>query len=231
MKILKNKKFIISISSLFAILLIACLSYGIVASWLTKETLQSSVEISLLLQGDEADIYESPVNLTSKGTYELGEINIKDDNGNYEGVKATNGVEPSRKNYYDYVMPGVNIPKDPKVFITKKSGAPAYLYIEVYEDNFPAYFTEEGFEELGVDNLEQNPNEVKPVYYDLEDYWVPVYTEEGEHALGVNKGKLYVYYNTDDYFKTNNYNKNFTIETGAGSETVTIDQGVTYLSS
>ena len=225
MKILKNKKFIISISSLFAILLIACLSYGIVASWLTKETLQSSVEISLLLQGDEADIYESPVNLTSKGTYELSKIGTKDKDGNYVGndVGVGEAPEPSRKNFYDYVMPGVNIPKDPKVFITKKSGAPAYLYIEVYEDNFPEYFTEEGFEELGVNNPEQNPNEVKPVYYDLEDYWVPVYTEEGEHALGVNKGKLYVYYNTGDYFQQ--YSKIFSDDTDGHLD------AATYLSS
>ena len=229
MKVLKNKKFIISISSLLAIVLVACLSYGIVASWLTKETLQSSVEISLLLQGDEADIYESPVTLTSKGTYELATVGTKDTDGNYVGndVGVGEKPEPSRKNYYDYVMPGVNIPKDPKVFITKKSGAPAYLYIEVFEHNFPEYFTEEGFEELGVNDTVQNPNEVKPIYYDLEDYWTPVYQDNGEQARGVNGGALYVYYNENDYFINNEYNKNFQIGTG----NTIINQGATYLSS
>ena len=69
--------------------------------------------------------------------------------------------------------------------------------------NFPEYFTEEGFEQLDVNNQEQNPSEVKPVYYYLEDYWTPVYQDNGEQAFGENGGKLYVYYNTNEYFENN----------------------------
>ncbi len=232
MRVFKNKPLLLGITVCLLLLLVVCCVLGIFASWGTKENLQSSVQVSLLLQGDEADIYESPVTLTSKGVYELSTIGTKDTDGNYVGndVGVGKKPEPSRTNFYDYVMPGVNIPKDPKVFITKKSGSPAYLYLEVYEHNFPEYFTEDGFQEVGVD-ADENTTSIKPVYYDLEDYWKPVYTAEGKQALGVNGGALYVYYNENDYFKTNKYNQNFTIEIGVGSEKETISQGATYLSS
>ena len=223
----KSKWILLSVLFIAIMVVVAILSQGLIASWLTKETLQSSVEISLLLQGDEADMYESPVTLTSTGAYKLAEIGVKDTDGSYDGLNVS-GVEPSRQNLYDYVMPGVNIPKDPKVFITKKSGAPAYLYIEVIEDNFPKYYTDDGFEELSVDT--DNAAEIKPIYYELEEFWVPVVQDDGvTPATGLNGGKLYVYYNRNDYFE--NYNKEFEITVGEGAEEQTFNQKVTCLSS
>ena len=198
----KSKVFIISILSVIAVIIVAVCVPGLIAEYNTKETLQSNVQISLLLQGDEGDIYESPAVLTSTGTYRL-----KTENDLEEGESTLELVE--RQNLYDYVMPGVNIPKDPKVFITKKSGAEAYLYIEVIEDNFPKYYTDDGFEKLPVDV--DNAEEIKPICYTLEEFWVPVLDNAGNHVTGLNGGKLYVYYDARDYFINNNYNKTFSI--------------------
>lgn len=52
------------------------------------------------------------------------------------------------------LMPGVDVPKDPKITITGKTAVPAYLYVEVLEsENFPAtvtYSMATGWEALGI---------------------------------------------------------------------------------
>ena len=179
----KSKVFIIFVLSIIIILAAICLR-EFNAKYVSKDKLQSNVQISLLLQGDEADMYESPAALTSSGAYKLrAERDLE------EGEPTSNLVV--RENLYDYVLPGVNIPKDPKVFITKKSGADAYLYIEVIEDNFPKYYTHNGFADLSVDT--NNPTEISPIYYELEEIWTPVLDNAGNHVEGLNGGKLYVY--------------------------------------
>ena len=51
-------------------------------------------------------------------------------------------------------MPGVDVPKDPKITITGKTAVPAYLYVEVLEsENFPAtvtYSMAEGWIDLEI---------------------------------------------------------------------------------
>ena len=213
----KSKVFIIFVLSIIIILAAICLR-EFNAKYVSKDKLQSNVQISLLLQGDEADMYESPAALTSSGAYKLrAESDLE------KGEPTSNLVV--RENLYDYILPGVNIPKDPKVFITKKSGADAYLYIEVIEDNFPKYYTHNGFADLSVDT--NNPTEISPIYYELEKFWTPVLDNTGNHVDGLNGGKLYVYYDERDYFVNNNYNKTFS--TGSDSQTVT--QNATCLGS
>lgn len=217
----KRYRLILRVTLLMTTLVIVgiCL-HGTLSKYVSKRKLQSNVQISLLLQGDEADIYESPATLMSTGEYKLKT------EGDLEAGEPTSNLVV-RKNLYDYVLPGVNIPKDPKVFITKKSGTAAYLYIEVIEDNFPEYYTNNGFADLSVGT--DNPKNVSPIYYELEEFWTPVLNEIGAQATGPNGGKLYVYYNSNDYFE--NYNKALDIKIGTGAGEQTITQNATCLSS
>ncbi len=52
-------------------------------------------------------------------------VAVKSDNGEY-----TLGADKVSANSYD-AMPGMTLPKDPTITITKKTAAPAYLYLEV----------------------------------------------------------------------------------------------------
>lgn len=172
---------------------------GMNAKYTSQRDLHSSVQVSLLLQGDEADLYESPVDLQTDGSYKISVIDTK------EAVEPKEGdVQPSRLNKYDYILPGVNLPKDPKIFVTKKSGAHAYLYLEVIEENFPGNYTNNGF--VVIDEADSNNTRgTDAIYYALEEYWELLYTttiEDGKEIKipmkGPNGGNLYVYYNTTD---------------------------------
>ena len=81
------------------------------------------------------------------------------DNGTYSLVADTSVTE----NTY-ILVPGVNIPKDPKITIAGKSAISAYLYVEVITD-LPTAVT-----------------------YTMEDGWTELLGITGSHG-----GKLYVY--------------------------------------
>lgn len=102
---------------LIAVLVAALLVGGIVAKYIMAETLQSKVTFSADL-AKSVKLIEHEATRGSDGVYTL------------DTSKEVNGNEY-------YVMPGVDIPKDPRVIITDKSAVDAYLYIEIVKNNIP----------------------------------------------------------------------------------------------
>ena len=72
---------------------------------------------------------------------------------NTDGTYSLDTDTSTNENPYT-LMPGVDVPKDPKITITGKTVVPAYLYVEVLEsENFPAtvtYSMAEGWTDLGI---------------------------------------------------------------------------------
>lgn len=73
-----------------------------------------------------------------------------------DGTYILSGEQVTQNTYI--LMPGVDVPKDPKITITGKTAVPAYLYVEVLESkNFPdevTYTMAEGWLPLeGVPNV------------------------------------------------------------------------------
>lgn len=205
MLIFKNKILLLILSVvIFAVAAFCMIDMN--AKYTSQRTLHSSVQVSLLLQGDEADLYESPVDLQTDGSYKISIVDTKED------VEPSEGdVQPSRLNKYDYVLPGVNLPKDPKLFVTKKSGTHAYLYVEVIEKNFPGNYTNNGF--VAIDEGDsKNTRGTDAIYYALEDYWRPLKDSNNKPIQGMNGGNLYVYYNTADS-SLENYTDNTNLAT------------------
>ena len=92
------------------------------------------------------------------------------------------------------LMPGVDVPKDPKITITGKTAVPAYLYVEVLESkNFPAtvtYSMATGWKDLGI----TGPNGGKVYVYDTvlidtTDLSDPIYILDG-NTLKVSQNLL-----------------------------------------
>lgn len=91
----------------------------------------------------------------------------------HEGSNYKLTSDPTDKNEY-FLMPGVDIPKDPYVLINQKTSIPAYLYIEIADNTYKA-----------------DPDEVKDVdmlSYSLTDSWIPL---EGNGIKPQNGGKVY----------------------------------------
>ncbi len=96
---------------------VAILTAGLNAKYVRKVNLKGSVEFSSeLAQG--ITLNESKANITDSGKYELD--------------TSQKVLENSYK-----VMPGVNIPKDPAIKVTGKTGVPSYLFIKVEEKDIP----------------------------------------------------------------------------------------------
>ena len=71
-------------------------------------------------------------------TFSLTESEAKP---NTDGTYSLDTTTSTDKNTY-ILMPGVDVPKDPKITIKGKTTVPAYLYVEVLESkNFPATVT------------------------------------------------------------------------------------------
>lgn len=72
---------------------------------------------------------------------------------NTDGTYSLDTDTSTDENPYT-LMPGVDVPKDPKITITGKTAVPAYLYVEVLEsENFPAtvtYSMATGWEALDI---------------------------------------------------------------------------------
>lgn len=96
---------------------VAIFTAGLNAKYVLKVKLKASVEFSSEL-AQSITLDESKANITDSGKYEL-DISQK-------------VLENSYK-----VMPGVNIPKDPAITITGKTGVPSYLFIKAEETNIP----------------------------------------------------------------------------------------------
>lgn len=73
---------------------------------------------------------------------------VRQESGSY----ILSGEQVTQNTYT--LMPGVDVPKDPKITITGKTAVPAYLYVEVLEsENFPAtvtYSMAEGWIDLEI---------------------------------------------------------------------------------
>lgn len=121
-------------------------------------------------------------------TAELGTIQLLE----HEAEKADNGqytlntsVTPVTTNTYDHVLPGLDIPKDPYIKVEGKTPIPAYIFVEVVEDNndnFALY-------EKGASDVEKH--KIEKLAYRLTDSW---------HSLGKigkNGGTVYVYASGD----------------------------------
>ena len=127
-------------------------------------------------------IYSTQLTATVTFTAELAEkiellerkaVSTKNDANPTSNYKLTN--ETVTANTYE-LMPGVDIPKDPYVKITKKTPIPAYLYVEVV-DTTPV---------ITVDGTEKHI-----ISYKMGDDW-----QEVTGVTGANGGKLYCYKDT-----------------------------------
>lgn len=111
----------ILMTGMILLLAAAGITAGLHAKYVTQVSLTGSVEFSSEL-AKSLVLNESRATLTGSGRYSL---------------------DPSQKvleNSYK-VMPGVNLPKDPAVTVTDRTGIPAYLFIEIEEQNIPASVT------------------------------------------------------------------------------------------
>lgn len=116
---LKNlmKKRIVLVIIIALITVITAVTAGLHAKYVRKVSLQGSVEFSSEL-AKSVVLNESKATITESGRYTLN-----------QGEKVlTNSYK---------VMPGVNIPKDPAITVTDKTGIPSYLFVEVAETNIP----------------------------------------------------------------------------------------------
>lgn len=82
------------------------------AKYVKELSFSGNVTISANLAEGFA-LYEHKVTQNNDGSYVMGDVIVD-------------------KNEY-HVLPGINIPKDPTVSITKKSDVPAYLFVEVVD--------------------------------------------------------------------------------------------------
>lgn len=96
---------------------VAIFTAGLNAKYVRKVKLKASVEFSSEL-AQSITLNESKANITDSGKYEL-DTSEKVTENNYK------------------VMPGVNIPKDPEITITGKTGIPSYLFIKAEETDIP----------------------------------------------------------------------------------------------
>lgn len=98
------------------------------------------------------------------------------------GNDTENGIE------YEYVVPGVDIPKNPYVVTDGKNDVPCYLYIEVVKDNVPDTITFEVSEEwIKIENITGKNGG------DIYSYKSIVNTNEKKNRIEIIKdNKIYV---------------------------------------
>ena len=127
------KKRIILFGIILAVTLVIAVTAGLHAKYVRKVSLQGSVEFSSEL-AEKVELNESEAVLTESGGYKLNQDN------------------KVLKNSYK-VMPGVNIPKDPAITVTGKTGIPSYLFVEVTETDIPDTVTYIGDDNFQINNL------------------------------------------------------------------------------
>ena len=134
---------------LVSLVLITAFSGAVYAKYIKKTEFKDN---TVTIQADLAKdfkIVESEVSRNELGEYSL-----------------ISGTETSENDYI--LMPGVDIPKDPKIVITGKTALPAYLYVEVVDTHTDSAVT-----------------------YELADWWTLL-----TDVTGPNGGKIYVYNET-----------------------------------
>ncbi len=142
-----NKSIRISSATIaFVIITVLALSGGLYAKYVREFSFNGKLTISVDL-AESFSLYEHQVAQNSDGTF------IKSD-----GARVVS-------NTY-YVVPGIDIPKDPTIEIKGKTKIPALLYIEVID---------------GVDH--------KEIDFSLESHWVLLEGVQGAHE----GAKVYVY--------------------------------------
>ena len=99
-----------------------------------------AVAAALIIMGTQAK-YVTSVPLTGKVTFsaDLSEyVTLTEHKATRksDGTYKLSTTEITIQNTY-VVMPGVDIPKDPFITVTNKTDIPAYLYVEIVEENLP----------------------------------------------------------------------------------------------
>jgi len=113
-------------------------------------------------------------------------VSTKNDTNPDSNYKLTDKIVTS--NTY-FLMPGVDVPKDPYVQITGKTAIPSYLFIEILDTTNEA------------------------VSYTLDDKWKEVSDVNGQHG-----GKVYCYCNDGNYKLTNTgYMQVYVLKDGANA--------------
>lgn len=107
-------------------------------------------------------------------------------------------VEPYVSENTYYLIPGLDIPKDPHIIITGKTPIPAYLFVEVVDT---------------LDTKLEGSEKRKPVNYNVADHWVVL-----EGVTGTDGGKVYYY---DTVLTNTNVPNSISILNG---NTITISQ-------
>ena len=142
----KHKLYILALSML-ALLAVISVTGGLFAKYMRSQSLNSNIKFSAGLTKD-LKLTENAAEKQKDGSYILNE-------------------QETIENSYT-VMPGVDIPKNPRVVVTEKSRVDAYLYIEAV-GNCPAGVT-----------------------YTLTNDWQPL-----ENITGPNGGAVYIYSGAD----------------------------------
>ena len=98
-------------------------SSGLASAKYKKEQVATAVPVTVNVSADLAQTLEVKEHLAVRQTSGKYELNI-DQNDATKNLTTTNTY---------FLMPGVDIPKDPKVYITQKTSVPAFLYVEVID--------------------------------------------------------------------------------------------------
>lgn len=108
--------------------------------------------------------FSSAVSNDSAGVSKFGTVEVREhlavyDNGYYtlDGTKET-----KTGNIYEYVIPGVDIPKDPWVLVDGQFDVSFALYLKIVKDNFPKSITYSLIEEYW-DQVEDNTYKYKGI--------------------------------------------------------------------
>lgn len=128
-----------------AILLIAVVVGFVYSKYVREDKFTGTANISANL--GQIQVLESPAEKQDNGSYVLNE-----------------SADPVTSNTYVVVLPGLDIPKNPYVYIKEKSSIPVYVYVEVLNG-------------LGTSNLS----------FDLTENWISL------DLKGTNGGDVYVY--------------------------------------
>ena len=149
------KRRVLLVVGIASITAVAMITAGLNAKYVRKVKLKGSVEFSSEL-AESIILNESKATITESGRYSL------------------DTSEKVLENSYK-VMPGVNIPKDPAVTVTGKTGIPSYLFIRVNEVNFPESVT------YTLCNHWEKLNNIENVYvYTGEDFSAPIKIISGD---------------------------------------------------
>lgn len=156
MKTKKTSRYSKLIVAAVILLLVACIG-GIAAKYVRDYDDIGTLTLSAELK-ETVELQEHKAVWQQDGSYTLK--NDEEDAAQHEHTTGN-----------DYtVLPGVDIPKDPQLYLEDKTAIPVYLYVEMAESHMPATVT-----------------------YDVEDCWMPLLDGDSNQVTGRNGGLVYVY--------------------------------------